>query len=1087
MRVLNGLKGRGRNRFMRIARPLCGSLAAGLAALCMEYPGENPFDPNTNGGRDPFALVAVPDSGVVRIGWSRPDAVDVSKFLLYRATDADSTEFVLHRELKAGDATSHVDSLVSSDTTYYYRLSMIAGGEESHPSASVSAVPLVGPSPKLVVDAGIDTADTVEFGEDLGEILITIRNTGSRTLTIHELAATPASWLSFGNPADSSLAPGASRTLTIRVDRDSIVPRTEPYTGTATIVSDGGTWSRTVRAVAAPPELSVVLANEPVDTLDFDVNLSELLLTLKNSGGSALHIEAVTASPAKWIVPDSLGDSTIAASRATTLRVTVLRDSLTYRDARYYGSVSISSDGGDTSLVVSVLHKEDVARLAVDVDSLDFDSTESTLTLSVSNTGNTSMQYCSLTTVQEWISLDPSVIAGLGVGASRSVGITVDRAHASMAVGENTGLVHLNSDGGPADVKVRAYKKKPIEPHLELGADTVDFEDKYDVRTLVLRNSGTGSLKWTVSGISEKWFEVPGADSGSLHEDSSVEISVRAYRDSIADPGTYFATVNVLSAQGGDREFVVRVVKADEAAPEKSALAVDSIGATRVTLVWTRNTDTDFASYKVYRNDDSTVNDQDQLVHESGTVSDTACTRAGLTSLATYYYRVYTYDTDGRKSGSNFVKVTTTPLRTMSGRVYDRATGAPLAGVTAGIVGTSVQTTTGTDGAYEFLNPDTGSVVVRFAIGNYLTSGKRVTLTERGTVTAMDSLVGVPGVAETFTSPVGPVDVDLSVSGPRVVAAWTQNGGRLSVAYPASPTMSAVSSSWCGGAVTAITVLADDADAFVAVPENSEVVRIERYATSHLKRDTTVIIDSVVHKLHNPDRDSVEYLYTDTCLQNEAVSVIRAGGMLPRGLAMDERNLYVAGAAVTSGVIVAVIDKSTFTVTKELEIGDFPTRPQDAAIEVALHGEGLYLVSDASIEGRVLRLDLLSEQTTRVSTPVARLADVAVYDNTVYVCSRDAGADSVFTYSLSLERTGAIPMDPPGYRFAVCETGLYEGILAMTSPDGGTPRSVHFIDCESGLPAGGVTFEGKVDDFEWLSDGSGAVAAVAGQVHIVKP
>ena len=85
-----------------------------------------------------------------------------------------------------------------------------------------------------------------------------------------------------------------------------------------------------------------------------------------------------------------------------------------------------------------------------------------------------------------------------------------------------------------------------------------------------------------------------------------------------------------------------------------------SVTQSTLTLTWSKNGDSDFASYEVYRATAPGVTDADVLVASITDVFTTFVDDSGLdTNLNTYYYRVYVVDTAGNRSRSN--EVSTSP------------------------------------------------------------------------------------------------------------------------------------------------------------------------------------------------------------------------------------------------------------------------------------------------------------------------------------------------------------------------------------------------------------------------------------------
>ena len=101
---------------------------------------------------------------------------------------------------------------------------------------------------------------------------------------------------------------------------------------------------------------------------------------------------------------------------------------------------------------------------------------------------------------------------------------------------------------------------------------------------------------------------------------------------------------------------VVTVRTPADAPPQSVALALPAIiDATALRLSWARSADADFASYRVYRSTQSPVDVAGQPRAIMNEVATTTYEDRGLTTGATYFYRVAVYDRGGNSSISNEV------------------------------------------------------------------------------------------------------------------------------------------------------------------------------------------------------------------------------------------------------------------------------------------------------------------------------------------------------------------------------------------------------------------------------------------------
>ncbi|MCP4685539.1 MAG: fibronectin type III domain-containing protein [bacterium] len=93
------------------------------------------------------------------------------------------------------------------------------------------------------------------------------------------------------------------------------------------------------------------------------------------------------------------------------------------------------------------------------------------------------------------------------------------------------------------------------------------------------------------------------------------------------------------------------------ALPDSVILAVGLTDATTARLSWTRSTDEEFASYRIYRDTSPSVSMADDLIAIITEVN-TLNHDDFLPNPGAYYYRVYVFDNQGQFRGSNEVSVT---------------------------------------------------------------------------------------------------------------------------------------------------------------------------------------------------------------------------------------------------------------------------------------------------------------------------------------------------------------------------------------------------------------------------------------------
>jgi len=132
-----------------------------------------------------------------------------------------------------------------------------------------------------------------------------------------------------------------------------------------------------------------------------------------------------------------------------------------------------------------------------------------------------------------------------------------------------------------------------------------------------------------------------------------------SYTDITGTPNTkYYYQVIVVDQVGKTSgSNVVSITTTPNTPPRPVTLAAPlaiNIGSMR--LSWSQNTDTDFASYRIYRSTSAGIAENQPPIAILNDPQSTSFDDVGLNSQATYYYRVFVHDQGDLSSGSNEVK-----------------------------------------------------------------------------------------------------------------------------------------------------------------------------------------------------------------------------------------------------------------------------------------------------------------------------------------------------------------------------------------------------------------------------------------------
>ncbi|MBD3337381.1 MAG: hypothetical protein GF355_17855, partial [Candidatus Eisenbacteria bacterium] len=193
-------------------------------------------------------------------------------------------------------------------------------------------------------------------------------------------------------------------------------------------------------------------------------------------------------------------------------------------------------------------------------DSLNLGAEQSEATFTITNTGTGTLTW-QVSTDEAWLSAFPD--SGSTATEEDEVTVTVDRT--GLDPGDYSGQVTVTAAGADPEV-VTVLMTVLEDPILMLSTDLIQFGCEANERTFTIANSGSGTLRWTITN-DQPWITVD-PDTGSTGEETD-GITVTVDRTGL-DPGDYSGAVTVSPEVGSPQEIAVEVC-----VPEEPVLEVD--------------------------------------------------------------------------------------------------------------------------------------------------------------------------------------------------------------------------------------------------------------------------------------------------------------------------------------------------------------------------------------------------------------------------------------------------------------------------------------------------------------------------------
>lgn len=280
---------------------------------------------------------------------------------------------------------------------------------------------------------------TLGYGTETTSRSMEISNTGEKTL--EWTASVSDSWITLSD-VSGSLNPTEDQSISVNVNRTDL--EAGQYTGTINFSGNGG-------SAAVSISMEVVAGNaQPVlevseTSFDFGLEVNSFDVSINNTGNADLDWTATSSD--SWLTL-SRSSGTVSPTGSQGLTLNVGRDGLS--EGNFTATVTISSNGGESTLNVSMDVPSQSPVLNLSASSLDFGDTDDLRTLTIENTGLQDLNW-SAAADQTWLSLS-SNSGTVSPASSSDINVNIDRT--GLADGDYSGVVSFTSDGGDASIDV---------------------------------------------------------------------------------------------------------------------------------------------------------------------------------------------------------------------------------------------------------------------------------------------------------------------------------------------------------------------------------------------------------------------------------------------------------------------------------------------------------------------------------------------------------------------------------------------------------------------------------------------------------
>ncbi len=379
---------------------------------------------------------------------------------------------------------------------------------------------------------------------------------------------------------------------------------------------------------APPPAIGASPLNFSFTAQQGGSNPAPQTLTIQNTGGEAL----------KWITSDSAPWLTLSPASGTNQGTVVLSvNTGTLTANTYTDTITVSATDAIPVIIpvtftvtaASVPPAIGATPLSVTLTAQQNSSTAVTQSVNISNTGGGTLTWTASETAA-WLTLSPA--SGTGTGT-----ITVTAAAGSLTPGTYSASVNLSAPGATSVAIPVSFSVTALPSTINLSPSTLTFTATQGAanpaaQTLSLRNSGGGTLTWSVTD-NQAWLSVSPASGTATTETDSITVSINT-KDLVAN--TFTASVTITATGAANTPQTIPVT-----------LTLNPPATSSATLHWDPNSEQDLAFYRVYMSNTSGVYGGAIATIPAGTVTYQV---TNLPVTNTYWFTVTAVNTQGNES-----------------------------------------------------------------------------------------------------------------------------------------------------------------------------------------------------------------------------------------------------------------------------------------------------------------------------------------------------------------------------------------------------------------------------------------------------
>lgn len=283
-------------------------------------------------------------------------------------------------------------------------------------------------------------------------------------------------------------------------------------------------------------------------TLNFGTTQDELSVTITNKGNAATEW-SLDLNDNSWLTASPVSGN-IAAGKTQSIVFSVNRDRLSETKNV---KISLSASGNSYTIAISCAPVTAKSEMTVTPEILDFGETAEEKTMTIKNTGDTSLNWSISDISEECISVS-EMEGTIESEGSQVVKVLLDRSKQTKDL--NTSFVI--SDGIKEQTIVVKAVKTAEKAEMKVEPTLLDFGYESAELPLTISNTGTAELEYSISGISVDYISVSSVE-GKVPVDGNKVVQVMLNREIM--PETVNTTF-IISDGTKQESITVKAVKA---------------------------------------------------------------------------------------------------------------------------------------------------------------------------------------------------------------------------------------------------------------------------------------------------------------------------------------------------------------------------------------------------------------------------------------------------------------------------------------------------------------------------------------------